>query len=169
MTVAVEVPAIKDRRFTGQVVAIVPQADVQARTFPVKVRVQNDTTDEGPLLKSGMYARVMLPTGSQRNAMLVPKDALVLGGPQPIVYTVESADGKQGTASPVPVQIGVAEGSLIQVTGPLQPGQLVVVQGNERLMPMPGQPVMIQGTAPANNPQPTGSVSATDRRTTNDE
>ena len=146
MSVMVEVPAVRDRVFTGQVVAIVPQADVQARTFPVKVRVHNETTDEGPLLKSGMYARVMLPTGAKRTALLVSKDAVVLGGPQPIVYVVESADGKQGRASPVPVQLGVADGSLIQVIGPLQPNQLVVVQGNERLMSMAGQPVIIQRT-----------------------
>jgi RND family efflux transporter MFP subunit len=164
MSVMVEVPAVKDRIFSGEVVAIVPQADVQARTFPVKVRVKNETTDGEPLLKSGMYARVMLPTGAKRSALLVSKDAIVLGGPQPIVYVVETADGREGQASPVPVQLGVAEGSLIQVIGPIQPNQLVVVQGNERLTPMPGQAVTIQGTLPPPGPQVDGSVSRMDVR-----
>jgi multidrug efflux pump subunit AcrA (membrane-fusion protein) len=155
--------------FTGEVVAIVPQADVQARTFPVKVRVHNETTGDVPLLKAGMYARAMLSTGAKRSALLVPKDALVLGGQQPVVYIVESADGKQGTASPVPVRLGVADGSLIQVIGPIAPNQLVVVQGNERLMPMPGQPVAIQRTLPPPGQQIDGSVSQTEKRMANDE
>ncbi|HEY3391334.1 MAG TPA: efflux RND transporter periplasmic adaptor subunit [Lacipirellulaceae bacterium] len=137
MTVSVQVPAIPGEPFSGVVSAIVPQADVQARTFPVKVRVKNKLSDDGPLVKSGMYARVMLPIGSKQMAMLVSKDALVLGGPQTIVYVVDttSRDAKQGKARPVPVQLGEAQGNLIQVIGGLRPGELVVVLGNERLRP----------------------------------
>jgi RND family efflux transporter MFP subunit len=160
--VVVDVPAIPGQRFAGIVTEIVPQADVQSRTFPVKIRVANVLTDEVPLLKSGMYARVSLPTGIRQVAMLVPKDALVLGGPQPMVFVVEgaTADGQTGKAMPVPVQVGVADGGLIQVTGPLKAGQVVVVQGNERLRP--GQDVAIQRTIPV--PAATGAVSQSNLR-----
>ncbi|MEX2093179.1 MAG: efflux RND transporter periplasmic adaptor subunit [Pirellulales bacterium] len=146
--VSVEVPAIPGQSFPGIVAEIVPQADVQARTFPVKVRVTNTVVDGVPLLKSGMYARVSLPTGAKQMATLVPKDALVLGGQQPMVFVVEgaTADGEAGKAVPVPVLVGVADGGLIQVTGPVKAGQLVVVQGNERLRP--GEDVAIQRTIP---------------------
>jgi RND family efflux transporter MFP subunit len=149
MSVSVEIPALPATPLTGVVSAIVPQADVQARTFPVKVLVKNQLSEDGPLVKSGMYARVMLPTGQRQLATLVLKDALVLGGPQPVVFVVDipSADAKQGKARPVPVQLGVAEGNMIQVRGGLQTGQLVVVQGNERLRP--GQDVQIQRLANA--------------------
>jgi multidrug efflux pump subunit AcrA (membrane-fusion protein) len=163
MQVVVGVPAIPGQRFAGVVAEVVPQADVQARTFPVKVRVVNQFTDDVPLLKAGMYARVSLPTGETQMAILVPKDALVLGGPQPLVYLVEgaAADAAAGKAVPVPVQIGVADGRLIQVTGDVKAGQLVVVQGNERLQP--GQDVAIQRTisAPAADG---GVVSQSDAR-----
>lgn len=143
MQVKIEVPALAGRSFSGIVSAIVPQADVQARTFPVKVRVKNELTAEGPMIKSGMYIRVLLPTGSTQQAMLVPKDALVLGGAQTMVCVVDgAADAKSGKIRSVPVSTGVAEGNLIQVTGDTKPGDLVVVQGNERLRP--GQDVMIQ-------------------------
>lgn len=144
MPVSVEVPAIPGRPFEGTIKEVVPQADVQARTFPVKIGVRNEFADEVPLLKSGMYARASLPTGGTRKATLVPKDALVLGGPQPIVCVVEGAteNGTTGKVASVPVQVGVASGGLIQVTGPLAVGQLVVVQGNERLQP--GMDVTIQ-------------------------
>lgn len=148
MAVEVEVPAIPNRTFEGQLMSIIPQADVQARTFPVKIRVKNETTDEGPLLKSGMYARVKLPAGNRQSALLVPKDALVLGGPQTMVYVVDFAgpDAKQGKVRPVPVQLGTASGRLMQVNGPLQPGQMVVVRGNERLQP--GRDVQVQRVIP---------------------
>jgi RND family efflux transporter MFP subunit len=144
MPVSVEIPALPNTPLTGVVSAVVPQADVQARTFPAKVRVKNQLSEDGPLVKSGMYARVMLPTGTRQMATLVFKDALVLGGPQPMVFVVDGASeqSKQGKVRPVPVQLGVAEGSMIQVSGGLRPGQLVVVQGNERLRP--GQDVQIQ-------------------------
>ncbi len=144
MEVRVEVPAIPNQVFTGKVALIVPQADVRARTFPVKVRLKNTITkDGGPLLKSGMLARAVLPTGPQQSALLVSKDALVLGGPTPMVYVVDPAadNKKQGKARPVPVQVGVAQGRLIQVKGDLKPGQQVVIRGNERLRP--GQDVVI--------------------------
>ena len=161
MTVSVQVPALPGPPLTGVVTAVVPQADVQARTFPVKVRVQNQVSEDGPVVKSGMYARVMLPTGKKQMAMLVSKDALLLGGPQPLVYVVNlsSGDAKQGKAQPVPVQLGISEGSLIQVIGGLQPGQLVVVQGNERLRP--GQDVQVQRLIPVPDAAPpTASLEA---------
>ncbi|WP_339728983.1 efflux RND transporter periplasmic adaptor subunit [uncultured Gimesia sp.] len=143
MEVRVEVPAIPDQVFTGTVVLIVPQADVRSRTFPVKVRIKNTITKDGPLLKSGMLARAILPTGPQQRALLVSKDALVLGGPTPMIYVVEPSSDKknQGKARAVPVQVGVANGRLIQVKGNLKGGEHVVIRGNERLRP--GQDVVI--------------------------
>jgi RND family efflux transporter MFP subunit len=147
-SVRVEIPALPDRIFTGEVVQIVPQADVQARTFPVKIRVKNEIDGDEPLLKAGMYARVMLPTGKRQMAVLVHKDSIVLGGPLPIVFVVESGDqdSEQGKAKLVPVRLGISDGPLIQVSGMLQPGQQVVVRGNERLRP--GQDVVVAQVLP---------------------
>ncbi|HJQ79042.1 MAG TPA: efflux RND transporter periplasmic adaptor subunit [Lacipirellulaceae bacterium] len=149
MEVSVEIPSIGREPLPGVVSAVVPQADVQARTFPVKVRVKNQLTDDGPLVKSGMYARVMLPTGEKQLATLVQKDALVLGGAQPVIFIVNLAgpNAKQGKVQPVPVQLGVSEGSMVQVRGGIAAGQMVVVQGNERLRP--GQDVIVQRVIPA--------------------
>ncbi|MCK6459462.1 MAG: efflux RND transporter periplasmic adaptor subunit [Planctomycetes bacterium] len=134
MTASISVGAVPGREFEGKVSAIVPGADERARTFPVKVRVKNP---EGPFLKAGMFATVHLPVGGTEKAVLVPKDALVLGGKSPIVYIV--ADGK---AAPVPVEVGIAVDDLVQVKGGVAGGQKVVIRGNERLMP--GQSVKVQ-------------------------
>jgi multidrug efflux pump subunit AcrA (membrane-fusion protein) len=115
----------------------------------VKVRLTNEESAGGPLLKAGMIARVTLPVGQEHQALLVHKDALVLGGPSPVVYALDpsAADPQLGTVRPVPVTLGVASGSSIEITGPLEPGQRVVVQGNERLRP--GQEVKVIRTIEA--------------------
>lgn len=135
--VSVVIPALPQSPFTGKVVAIVPQGDVRARTFPVKIAIQNQSTESGPLIKPGMYARVELPVGSMKQAILVPKDAVVLDQRSPLIYVVEgaSAVGEQGTVSPVPVKLGSSHGPLIDIGDSLKPGQIVVVEGNERLRP----------------------------------
>ena len=86
-SVRVEVPSLPTEVFTGSVAAVVPQADVRSRTFPVKVIVPNRITEAGtPLLKAGMLARLTLRTGDTQQAMLVPKDALVLQEKNPTVW-----------------------------------------------------------------------------------
>ena len=149
-TARVEVPAMPNELFTGQVVRIVPQADVRSRTFPVKLRVENRPGKSGPLLKAGMLARVELPTGEPERMMLVSKDAVVLAGPEPVdypvVYVVDAIAGRDSKAvvRAVPVELGVADGTLIQAKGNLRVNQQVVVRGNERLQT--GQTVLPTGT-----------------------
>jgi len=135
--VRVEIPALPDRVFVGQVQSVVPRADARSRTFPVKIRVANEVVSAGPLIQAGMYARAALPVGKSQQALLVPKDAIVLGGPQPMVYTLTGVTkpGDEGKVQAAPVELGVAQGDWIQVLGPIAPGAFVVVQGNERLRP----------------------------------
>jgi multidrug efflux pump subunit AcrA (membrane-fusion protein) len=141
LEVTVEIPALPGQTFPGKVKSVVPQADPESRTFPVIVRVANQIDDSnGPLLKAGYYARVVLPTGDSQQAMMVPKDAIVLGGPQPMVYVVIPG-AESSTVAPVPVELGLSEGGRFQVSGDLKPGQQVVVEGNERLRP--GQSVVV--------------------------
>lgn len=122
----VTLDALPERSFIGRVKHIVPQADLASRTFPVKIEVANtpETT-----LKAGMFARVTLRPGAAQPTLFVPKDAVVRRATGQMVFVVN--DGK---ARLVPVKIGRAhEGLLEIVEGPLQPGDLVVVTGNETL------------------------------------
>ncbi len=148
MEARVAVDSLPNESFTGTVAKIVPQADTRSRSFPVHVRVENRLVSEQPLLKAGMLARVMLPVGQLEQAVLVPKDALVLGGASPSVFVVDPAAkdatspaATEGAARLLPVEAGVAHGDLIQVKGDLKAGEFVVVRGNERLRP--GQAVVI--------------------------
>jgi RND family efflux transporter MFP subunit len=138
----VRVDALGTTPFAGQVARIVPQADTRSRTFPVKVQLSNPLQGAGHLLKAGMIAHVTVPIGKARPTTLVPKDALVLGGRSPMVCVVDSdPKTKQNVVRIVPVEIGISQGSLVQVLGDVKPGEKVVVRGNERLRP--GQSVNI--------------------------
>ena len=156
MTAKIDVEAIPSQSFAGTVTAIVPKADEKSRTFPVRVTLKNPQQADGtPLLKPGMFAKVELPVDQKNHVLLVPKDALVLGGPKPVIYVVVSDDKtKKKTVRPVPVQLGISLNSWIEVSGELKAAQEVVVEGNERLRP--GAEVLTE-TAKIKPPNPTVS------------
>ena len=119
--------------FTGNVAAIIPRGDISTRTIPVKVRADN-TLD----LIEGMEAKVRLPVGSQQEALIVHRDAVLNARGQNVVYAVRDA---KAAMMPVTV-LGYKEMNAgIQSEG-LSSGMQVVVKGNERLRD--GQDVMIQ-------------------------
>jgi RND family efflux transporter MFP subunit len=147
-SVQVTIPAVADQTFTGSVARIVPQADLRSRSFPVKIRLKNPKSAAGHVLKSGMLARVTMAVGPRQQAMLVPKDALILGGPSPGIMVVQREAGASNpVARLVPVQLGVAEESMIQVIGELRGDDQVIVVGNERIRP--GQPISVQSGDPS--------------------
>lgn len=151
----VRVDALGSTPFAGQIVRIVPQADTRSRTFPVKVQLANPIQGAGHLLKAGMLAHVTVPIGKARASTLVPKDALVLGGPSPTICVIQAdPKSKQSSVRIVPVEIGISLDSLVQVRGDVKAGDQVVVRGNERLRP--GQAVNILA-APA-TPTATAAV-----------
>ncbi|MCZ6879110.1 MAG: efflux RND transporter periplasmic adaptor subunit [Acidobacteria bacterium] len=111
--------------FDGQVQSIIPRADPQARTFPIKLSLSNP---QGRIAV-GMLARVTLPIGEPYMGTLVPKDAVVTQGTQQFVFLLSEDDSVGRTA----VRTGVGVGQWVQVEGPLQSGDKVVIRGNERL------------------------------------
>ncbi len=142
MEVRLEFEAAPTNTWIGTINQVVPQADLLSRSFPVKVLLDNRVEDATPVLRGGMLARAWLPVGRVGQTLVVPKDAVVLGGSTPVVYAVQRsagqpADGTTGTGvvEPVPVRLGAAVGGAVGVEGSLAVGTLVVIRGNERLRP----------------------------------
>jgi multidrug efflux pump subunit AcrA (membrane-fusion protein) len=146
--VRVDIGALPGKAFEGEVSAIVPQADLRSRSFPVKVRVENSADPADPndlLLKPGMFARVTC--AEKRTMLLIPKDAVITEQGTSVVWAVapgsEPDAGGSATVVRVPVEIDLqkSEAQWIQVLGPvdqdgrlpLKHGQLVLVEGNERI------------------------------------
>lgn len=142
--VRLEFDAVPQQSWIGTIIRVVPQADLLSRSFPVRIAVENRVIDGTPQLKGGMLARAWLPVGATGSATVVPKDALVLGGPRPLVFVIDPSGGGAasgdaaagaGSVRPVEVAVGAAVGGGVEVRGALQPGTLVVIRGNERLRP----------------------------------
>lgn len=135
VSVQVAVPSVPSEFFPGVIANIVPQADLRSRSFPVRIRIKNTIEAAGPVLKAGMLARAQLPLGKRGLTKLVDKDAVVFGGREPLVYVLDRklAVSGEGPVRAVPVRLGVMDGDLIEVTGELNPGNQIVIRGNERL------------------------------------
>jgi multidrug efflux pump subunit AcrA (membrane-fusion protein) len=103
----------------------------------------------GYLVKAGMLARVTLRVSKPKDALMVPKDALVLEeGRSPLVFVVrqDPASGSK-VAVPVVVRLGIDQDSDAEVIGDLRDGEPVVTVGNERLSKRPPfSPVIVQET-----------------------
>ena len=131
-TAEVMIPALGGRTFEGTVDQIVPVADPQSRTFPVRILLPNPDGE----IRPGFFARATLRSSGEQSFQ-VPKDAVVNNGTDAHVVVV-----RDGAAAIVPVTLGVASGETVGVTGELADGDRVVVRGNESLMP--GQPLNVQ-------------------------
>jgi len=89
-------------------------------------------------LPVGQTVRVTVPTADVREVLAVPRDALVLRGDGIAVFIIDD----DNTARRIRVTTGIGEGDLIEVSGPIQAGDKVVIRGNERLRP--GQAVSVR-------------------------
>ena len=115
----------------GTVRTIVPVGDELSRLMDLRVDFS------GVNWRIGQPVRVALPTSHVREVLAVPRDALVLRRSGASVYSV-NGDNK---AVNIPVEVGIASGDFVEVSGKLNPGDKVVIRGSERLRP--GQDVKI--------------------------
>ena len=130
--VKVMVKSISNDLLAGRIYSLLPQANPDSRTFPVRINIANPEFK----IKSGMEAMVTFNLAASKNALLIPKDAIVTQGNNKLVFFV--ADGQ---AIPVNVKVlGYYDGD-VAVEGNLEPGTPVVIRGNERLRP--GQAVNV--------------------------
>jgi RND family efflux transporter MFP subunit len=130
---------VDGKEIAGTVFAIVPRGDVATRTFPVKIRTANEHS-----LIEGMSARVILPTGENRQAFIVPRDAVISKFGQNVVFTAVESKSNM-----VPVEIIGYNGLMAGVESRgLSEGMLVVVGGSERLRD--GQAIVFPEVASGN-------------------
>ncbi len=118
--------AIPGRSFTGRIVRVIPKADTKSRTFPIEVELNNTANN---VIKAGMFARVYMEYGESVQAVLIPKDAVLIRPRGAAVFVFEKGGVREVTFVP-----GRGVESFVEVPeGKLQPGMMVVVQGNENL------------------------------------
>lgn len=119
--------SLPNYRVQGKIIAVIPLADPQARTFPVKILVGN----EQGRLGAGMLAQVSFTAGDVYRATIVPKDAVITRGPRSTVFRLNG----ENKVEEVPVETGAGAGEWIEVRGKLHAGDKIITRGNEGLTP----------------------------------
>ena len=114
--------------------AIIPEENPLTRTRAVRFKVELGETEKP--LAAEQSATVFVPVGAPRDVVSVHKDAIIRSGQGNIVYLVEGDMARMR-----PIQLGEALGNRVEVMGGLNPGDVVVVRGNERLRP--DQPIQV--------------------------
>jgi RND family efflux transporter MFP subunit len=132
----VTVDALAGEEFAGRVVRISPILDPQTRTAPVEIELENI----GEHLKAEMFARVDLNLATEREALLVPRDALVYRNERQGVFLVDAE-----TARFQPVTTGLTEGDLVEIVEGVGDRDVVVSRGANLLQN--GDPIQVMSSA----------------------
>jgi membrane fusion protein, multidrug efflux system len=111
-------------QFSGRVTAI---SDKGGRDHTFRVEVTLDNTPENRF-RSGMFARVIKSSDAMRDALLIPRTALLSGIRNPEVFVV-----RDGRAYRKKLQVGQEVQQQIEVTEGLAAGDNVVVSGQDEL------------------------------------
>lgn len=167
----IKVDGLSDETFKASVDNIVPFSNEGTRNFPVLMKIENPSG----LLRSGLFARVLLSLGEEKPSILVPREALQIRGDNLVVLVADpmpqqaaapaeaGGEGDQAAAAaqgPQPnamirevmVKTGNESDEWIVVEpmdgGEIHDGENVVILGGTRLQS--GMPVLV---LPSRSPQ----------------
>jgi len=116
------------QQMDGRTTFVGTAVNEQDRTFEVEVRVPNP----GARLKPGMVATVRLLRGSSRDAILVPRDAVLRGASGYMVYVVATTGGVTKAESRT-VRTGPGSAGRVVIEDGLEPGDAVIVVGQQQV------------------------------------
>lgn len=135
MPLTVTLDAYPSTSYRAAVVRVYPMLDSPMRTRTVEATLV-DPVEVVP----GMFARLNLQLKSVDNAIVVPQEAiLVTPKGQKLLFVVF-----EGKAVQRKIATGIEQDRTVQVVEGVQPGEQVVVAGNEKLKD--GMPVVLPGS-----------------------
>ncbi|PQO44260.1 efflux RND transporter periplasmic adaptor subunit [Blastopirellula marina] len=120
-----------DQQFTASSAKRVHEVHPRTRTFQFVLTLEDPEHELSP----GMSVDAWLPIGPEQDDLTVPKDAVVRAGGAAYVY--KAVEGEKGTIAvrqPIQVKYETANLIVIDAIG-LAPGDKVIIEGNERLLP----------------------------------
>ncbi len=132
--IEVALDALPGKVYDGKVIALNPLVDAAGRAIVIRAQVKN----QDAALRPGMFARVKLITRAEREALVLPEEALVPQGTDQFVFRI--VDGK---ATRVKVETGQRRDGKVEVVRGVDKGDVVVTAGQQRLRD--GAPVRVAG------------------------
>ena len=157
----VQLDALPGKTFEGKVFAVNPLVDAAGRAIVIRAVVRNPDTS----LRPGMFTRVRLITRDEKQALVIPEQAIVPQGDEQFVFRV--ADGR---ANRVKIDVGQRRDSKVEVLKGLTANDLVVTAGHLKIRD--GTPVTVLNTpasaaASAAAPNAAAPMSSPDAAVTN--
>ena len=138
------------RSLTGKIVRFTRDVNFETRTMETEVDVENRDLSIAP----GMYANTMLRLGHTENVVTIPIEALVLKGQQQVVYVLDGANH----VHQCPVQLGIQGSKLAEIKSGLNPGDRVIVGGQEKYQENEEVSPEIESTQASETVQETGGM-----------
>jgi len=135
-TLKVSLDALPGRSYEGSVFAINPLVDAAGRAIVIRALVRNADT----ALRPGMFARVRLLTKDEREALVLPEQALVPLGEEQFVFRV--LDGKVARTK---VELGQRRDGRVEILKGVAPGEMIVTAGQLKIRD--GMSVTVAATA----------------------
>ena len=130
-SVRVTLDALPDTPFTGRIRRIFPSADPATRLVPVEVALRGDG-----VARPGFLARITFDLDAREGVVLVSAAAVQGAGTQEFVFVVQ-----EDRAVRRPVTTGLTSRGRVEVLEHLEPGEMVVVSGQNLLRD--GAPVRV--------------------------
>ncbi len=147
--VEVIVDAVPENLFFGRIDLISPVAETQSRTFQTSILIDNSNNN----LKAGMFARVIINVAEFKDAVAVPKDAVIMRQDQEYCFIIKNDDKKPDepaaeqenesddkdssqedapaiNVSMVKVRTGIEDSSFVQIIEGVKAGDKVIVSGH---------------------------------------
>ena len=140
----IRVEAYPGDSFSAEVARLRPTVDAATGTFTVTLEVEGQNK-----LRPGMFASVYLQTDTHDDAIVIPRDALVLDSLGDTVFVKSGDDAERRE-----VQLGLRSENLVEVLEGISEGDLLIVVGQDGLAD--GTPVTVIGD------EPPASASTTD-------
>lgn len=126
----IELDALPGRKFSAIVLAIDPLIDANGRSVGVRACIDNRRLQ----LRPGMFARVNAVFGQRDRARVIPEEAIVpQGGKQFVIKVVNGTTPNSRVSQRTEVKLGLRSPGKVEVLEGLEPGDLVVTAGQQRV------------------------------------
>lgn len=122
--VVFKVDSVPDREFKEKVKSVNPAADLSSRAFIVNVLYNN----KDRILKAGMFAKGFIQTDYHKNALIIPKEAIILKDEKIFVFVYNN-----GIAKRIEIKTGITSFDKVEVVSGLSINDLVIVNGQQDL------------------------------------
>ncbi|UCF04684.1 MAG: efflux RND transporter periplasmic adaptor subunit [bacterium] len=122
--VVLGIESVPEREFDASVTLISSVVDPSSGTFKVTVEVES----AGGILRPGMFASARIIVDTHPQTRVVQAEAVLYDGKQRYLYVI-----REGAAERVDVEAGFIDKGCVEVLGPVEEGEMVVVAGHNNL------------------------------------